>query len=145
MTLLFEFFLHHKTSIFDSCIKSFRGICTICHVSIKWSYASTHNSGKIFVNDHNLFSCSYFTSLSDCSSVFLQYKNCKIISWKLLHERKNSLSESKDSIPFCTSGTPEQDFQIHKIEATSKYVLLKALLLSIGLAWQKSFPASVYF
>ena len=73
MTLLFEFFLHHKTSIFDSCIKSFRGICTICHVSIKWSYASTHNSGKIFVNDHNLFSCSYFTSLSDCSSVFLQY------------------------------------------------------------------------
>ena len=53
----------------------------------------------------------------------------------------------------CTSGTPEQarparprsglDFQIHKSRGYS-VIILEALLLTIGLAWQKSVPASLY-
>ena len=51
------------------------------------------------------------------------------------------------------SGTPEQarparprsgpDFQIHKIRGYP-VIILEALLLTIGLAWRKSVPASLF-
>ena len=68
--------------------KFHRGICTICHVSIKWRYTSTHNSGKINVDDHTYFLAPYlrlYQIVNQFSS------NIKIAKYKLSQKKSSTI------------------------------------------------------